>query len=256
MKLKNQSIFTAMRTPDYIMPEEDSSNRLGKFLKKLLKERNMSARQLAEAVAITESAMSRIINGGNKPRPKTLAKIARHLARHYGEEQAIINAFHGADIYIPEDGPPVVRADIRSYCERLSEEAWAAKEQVVKVMEHRAAHANFRGVIEKTLQNAGIAYKKDFAQNGAATDFLVELPDGQRWGIESRAEIHRNLAQNFGFAFLVLERLDVQRVMIVTPYSANITHPKDMPSEISVLDFIELGAELKKIDQNQAKSKK
>ena len=104
-------------------------------------------------------------------------------------------------------------------------------------MEQRAQQADFRSVIEAELKNLGYSYKKDFAENGAATDFLVELPDGERWGIESRADIHRNLAQNFAFAFLVLERLDVNHVYMITPYQANISRPKDMPDEISVIDF-------------------
>ena len=87
------------------------------------------------------------------------------------------------------------------------------------------------------VRDQALAELRDFRENGAATDFLIELPNGERWAIESRADIHRNLAQNFGFAFLVLERLDPNRVLMVTPFTANVSRPKDMPTEIELSDL-------------------
>lgn len=238
MKLKKDSIFTILRTPDHIMPDENPlENRLGKLLKKIMVERGITGRDIANNINLSEGGISRILSGETRPRVKTLNKIARHVARHSSEEQAIIHAYHGADIVIPEVGAPISLDRLQKYSERLSEEAWAAKNKVIRVMEQRAAQADFRSAIETVIKDCGVHYQKDVAENGAATDFLIELPNGERWAIESRADIHRNLAQNFGFAFLVLERLDPNRVLMVTPFTANVSRPKDMPTEIELSDL-------------------
>ena len=251
MKHKNSTIFSQITSPDHIMPDQEPhSNRFGKLLKKTLHERSMSARDLARETGHSEAGISRILSGETKPRPGTLQKIIKAVARHPREEESLLHAFHGARVIVQEEGPAI---PLETYAERLSMKAWEAKDRVIKIMEHRAEQSDFRAVLERVIKKLTLCYKKDFAANGAATDFVVEFKDGTKWGIESRFEIHRNLEATFGFAYLVLDRLDVDEVLVVTPFNANINCPQDMPSAISLCEMADFSARLAEKNERNAK---
>lgn len=226
------------------------TNPFTQILRKVMREQNITGRDLSEKVKITEGSISRILSAQTYPRFKTVQKIAKAIGRHHNEVQDIIDAYHAAGSDTPFT--PKINDSLRKYVERLSDEAWLAKDQVVKVMEHRATQSDFRSLIELTLRELGLNYVKDYAENGAATDFLIELTDEKTIAIESRAEIHRNLAQTYGFAFLVLERLSPSKVLIVTPFTANVSCPKGMPSEIELHEHHALKAYLQGILGNVA----
>lgn len=246
-KIEDFLIISAFRDA---MNSNTPQNRLTIILRKLMSEQDITGRDLAQRIDATEATISRILSGQVHPRLKTIEKIAKVLGKHHNEVQDVIDAYHAVGSDAP--APPRIHDNVRSYIERLSEEAWLAKDQVVKVMEHRATQSNFRSLIELTLRELGLSYVKDYAENGAATDFLIELADGKTIAIESRAEIHRNLAQTYGFAFLVLERLSPSKVLIVTPFTANVSCPKGMPSEIELLEHHALKAYLQGILGNVA----
>jgi transcriptional regulator with XRE-family HTH domain len=250
MNLKNTQIFSFMHSKDHVLPLKPQlyTKDLGKLLKSLMKEQSITGQQLADRVGLNPASVSKILSGHSNPRVKTLNRLAKALARNPMEEQEIVQAYHGARAPAGTELSPFDRAAY--YSHKISEEAWAAKAQVVKVMEHRAHQANFRMVIESALIDLKIDYQKDYAHNGAATDFLLTFPDGFTIAIESRAEIHRNLAQTFGFAYLVLERMDPDQVLIVTPYPANITRPEDMPEPIWIVSFEQMRSNLSDLKED------
>jgi len=61
------------------MAEEKSDEKLGLYLKKLLKEHSLSMRKLSELTDIDTATISRIINGKRKANPGHLQKFAKHL---------------------------------------------------------------------------------------------------------------------------------------------------------------------------------
>lgn len=235
MELKNLSIFSFMTSPDHLLPEEIQENdlKLGLRLKDLLNERRLTGQWLAEQVGVSPPSISKILAGKSRPRINTFNRIAHALARSPAEERDLISAYHGLD------APPPVETRIERYYQQLSDDAWAAKQQIVKVMENRAYQADFRRVVEEALISLGLEYQKDFAENGAATDFMVSFDD-KKVAIECRPQIHRHLAQTFGFSYLVSERLNPDKVLIVTAFAAKVTRPADMPRNILILPFQDL----------------
>ncbi|MEH7097264.1 helix-turn-helix domain-containing protein [Neobacillus vireti] len=61
------------------MVEEKSDEKLGLYLKKMLKEHSLSMRKLSELTDIDTATISRIINGKRKANPAHLQKFAEHL---------------------------------------------------------------------------------------------------------------------------------------------------------------------------------
>lgn len=61
------------------MANENPNDRLGKLIKKLLKERALSMRQLGILTNIDPATVSRIINGKQPPKQKHLQKFAECL---------------------------------------------------------------------------------------------------------------------------------------------------------------------------------
>ena len=61
------------------MTVEQIENKLGLYLKRLLKERSLSMRKLSELTNIDTATISRIINGKRKANPAHLQKFAEHL---------------------------------------------------------------------------------------------------------------------------------------------------------------------------------
>lgn len=235
MKPKNTTIFHFMTLPDHLFPENIQENdlQLGLRLKELLSERRLTGQWLAEQVGVSAPSISKILSGRSRPRMGTFNKIAHAIARSPAEEQELIEAYHG----LIQGLSPMDRKE--SYHRQISEDAWAAKQQIVKVMENRAYQADFRASVESVLQSLKVEYKRDYAENGVATDFLVSVED-ETIAIECRPQIHRQLAQTFGFAYLVSERLGPAKVFIVTAFDANITRPEDMPESISMLSLPDL----------------
>ena len=52
---------------------------IGKFIAELRKENNMTQKELAERIGVTESVISRYISGDREPKPNMIANIATAL---------------------------------------------------------------------------------------------------------------------------------------------------------------------------------
>lgn len=219
--------------------EERPEKRLGILLKMLMRERSVTGQELADQIGVSAPSISKILSGITRPRLGTFKKIVDALNCTEEQKLNLMDAYHGSE----NPANPLARDLFKRqnyYSVQLAENAWEAKEQVVKVMELRAGQVNFRMAIKEELNALGLSYTADYAKNGAATDFLVEIPGGETVAIESRLEIHRNLAQSYGFAYLVLERMNPQQVLIVTPYAANVVRPFDMPDSIQIVSLADL----------------
>jgi transcriptional regulator with XRE-family HTH domain len=188
-------------------------NVLGEAIKTLLKLRGMKAYELAEAVALSPTSVSKIMNGVTRPRQNTFTRMCQALCKTKEEERRLVAAFAGTEFLDeePDQALPSAEKEIL----RLRAEQF---------LERKTQSIQFKRSVARELDKAGIEYQQDYCEGIYSTDFLIER-DGKRIALECKANVGRDIDKTLAMSELLKEGLSCERVLIVVPYHDNETSP-------------------------------
>lgn len=204
-------------------------NYFGEAVRNLMEQRGVSGQQLAEAVGITPTSVSRILNGQSRPRQVTLTRLMESLCDGKSEQQALLRAYSGLEA-LPEE-------------QALSDEQNARlnEERVKRFLEVKTQSILFKRSVARELDKAGIEYQMDYCKGTVSTDFLVKA-GGKRIALECRFNVQRDFERAVITAKLLREALDCNKVITVVPF--DLSDNEQLPSGFTVVTPGELVGEL------------
>ena len=169
--------------------------------------RQLNGVQLAEDIGISETALSRIVQGHSKPKQVTLTRLMKRLCTSTHEEQMILRAFTGR--LAEALGEEAVATDPRNPAEE--------RERVERWLEARTQAITFKNAVGRELDKAGVAYRRDVCEGIASVDFLIER-SGKRIAVECKFNVARDFEKTVGIADRLHELLRCDRTVIVVPF--------------------------------------
>lgn len=179
--------------------------------------RQLTGVQLAGDIGISETALSRIVQGHSKPKQVTLTRLMKRLCTSTHEEQMILRAFTGR---LSEAlGEEAVANDPRNPAEE--------RERVERWLEARTQSINFKNAVGRELDKAGVTYRRDVCEGIASVDFLIEGAD-KRVGIETKFNVGRDFEKTVGIARRLRELLRCDVVVIAVPFEGEFAAAADV----------------------------
>ena len=169
--------------------------------------RQLNGVQLAEDIGISETALSRIVQGHSKPKQVTLTRLMKRLCTSTHEEQMILRAFTGR--LAEALGEEAVANDSRNPAEE--------RERVERWLEARTQAITFKNAGGRELDKAGVAYRRDVCEGIASVDFLIER-GGKRVAVECKFNVARDFEKTVGIAHRLHDLLRCDRTVIVVPF--------------------------------------
>lgn len=169
--------------------------------------RQLNGVQLAEDIGISETALSRIVQGHSKPKQVTLTRLMKRLCTSTHEEQIILRAFTGR--LAEALGEEAVAHDSRNPAEE--------RERVERWLEARTQAITFKNAVGRELDKAGVAYRRDVCEGIASVDFLIER-GGKRVAVECKFNVARDFEKTVGIAHRLHDLLRCDRTVIVVPF--------------------------------------
>ncbi len=178
--------------------------------------RHLNGVQLAEDIGISETALSRIVQGHSKPKQVTLTRLMRRLCTSTHEEQMILRAFTGR--LAEALGEEAVAIESRNPAEE--------RERVERWLEARTQAITFKNAVGRELDRAEVAYRRDVCEGIASVDFLIEGA-GKRVGIETKFNVGRDFEKTVGVARRLRELLRCDLVIIAVPFEGEFAVAAD-----------------------------
>ena len=214
----------------YMSSTNAPKNVLGEAIKTLLKLRGMKAYELAEAVALSPTSVSKIMNGVTRPRQNTFTRMCQALCKTKEEERRLVAAFTGTEFLDEEPDQPLPSAEKEIL--RLRAEQF---------LERKTQSIQFKRSVARELDKAGIDYQQDYCEGIYSTDFLIEK-DGKRIALECKANVERDLEKTLALADLLIQQLGC-RVYLVAPYVSGL-QGVDFKSGVKLFPLSELNTYL------------
>lgn len=184
---------------------------LGSTIKALLLARGLKAYELGEAIGLSATSVSKIMNGVSRPRQNTFTRMCQELCTTKDEEQRLVSAFAGTELLQEEAAP---------YGKQRNAEQEVLRMRAEQFLERKTQSIQFKRSVARELDKAGIAYQQDYCDGIYTTDFLVEK-DGKRIALECKSNVGRDLEKTEAICELIQEQLNCTQVRIVVPYLEN-----------------------------------
>lgn len=204
-------------------------NAFGDSLRTLMDAKAVTGVQLAADIGITQTSVSRILNGQSRPRQVTLTRIMKRLCESKQEEQALIRAYTGFDDSFPEES--ILEED-----EKNEEEELARAE---RYLEMKAQSIAFKRSVARELDKSRIPYKEDYCEGIYVTDFLIER-NGNRSALECKFNVHRDFVKALTIGQLLHAKLRCKEVIIAVPYMPDNIMSGATPSCLKILTISDL----------------
>ena len=174
--------------------------------------RQLNGVQLAEDIGISETALSRIVQGHSKPKQVTLTRLMKRLCTSTHEEQIILRAFTGR--LAEALGEEAVANDSRNPAEE--------RERVERWLEARTQAITFKNAVGRELDKAGVSYRRDVCEGIASVDFLIER-GGRRVAVECKFDVARDFEKTVGIARRLRELLRCDVVILAVPFEGEFS---------------------------------
>lgn len=184
---------------------------LGSTIKALLLARGLKAYELGEAIGLSATSVSKIMNGVSRPRQNTFTRMCQELCTTKDEEQRLVSAFAGTELLQKEAVP---------YGKQRNAEQEVLRMRAEQFLERKTQSIQFKRSVARELKKTGIAYQQDYCDGPASTDFLIEH-QGQRIALECKSNIGRDIEKTEAICALIKAQLSCNRVCIVLPYLEN-----------------------------------
>lgn len=215
-------------------PYSMALNRFGEALRRLLNERDLSQTDLAAQIGISETGLSLIINGVNKPRQKTFTRLLNRLAKTEEERRFLLDAY--LDIEETRElatqpfanataGPEEPSSPPPDEPEEDDEidmrERTASKDPAARYLEIKSASIAFEKDVEHLLQVARIPYIHPFQSEKIACDFVTKTKT--KVVIECKFNLNKDWDRLLGQCVLLRKNLPAKEVVIVIPYHNKVS---------------------------------
>lgn len=151
--------------------------------------------------------MSRIINGGAKPRPSTVTKLIHALCHSHDEYQNVIACYEGGAEKLQEipgflewkPNPEDERARAKRYLQIKSESI------------------KFADAVERELIRLGLNYERNVFAGDLVADFVIRVARS-KVAVECKYNVSRDWDRTFPTVKLLQEGLPCDEVVIAIPY--------------------------------------
>ncbi|MFT3829856.1 MAG: helix-turn-helix transcriptional regulator [Opitutaceae bacterium] len=212
-------------------------NAFGDSIRLLMARRQLTGVQLAGDIGISETALSRIVQGHSKPKQVTLTRLMKRLCTSTHEEQMILRAFTGQ--LAEALGEEMLAKDPRNPAEE--------RERVERWLEARTQAITFKNAVGRELDKASVCYRRDACEGIASVDFLIEGA-GRRVGIETKFNVGRDFEKTVGVARRLRDLLRCDIVIIVVPFEGEFSVAADAEAPsirvLTAADAVRLAKEL------------
>lgn len=195
--------------------QNTTSNVLGDTIKSLLRVRGWKAYELGDAIGLSPTSISKIMNGLTRPRQNTFTRMCQVLCQTKEEERRLVAAFSGTEFLEEEPAPNSALPAAEKEILRLRAEQF---------LERKTQSIQFKRSVARELDKAGIEYKQDYCEGIYSTDFLIEQ-EGKRIALECKSNVERDFAKTVAMAELLREKLGCDSVITVTPFDMSDAVP-------------------------------
>jgi transcriptional regulator with XRE-family HTH domain len=208
-------------------PTQMALNRLGEALRKLMGDRGLSQVDTAEQVGISETALSLIVNGQNRPRQKTFTKLLNRLATNQQERNFLTDAYLGVedgDTYAPVGESPMPQTEeppVSDEEDNDDDERVRPSDSASRYLEVKAQKIAFENDVEHLLHVARIPYIHPYVSDKIACDFVTKTKT--KVVIECKVNLNRDWDRLLGQCILLRDNLPAKQVVIVIPYHNKIS---------------------------------
>ena len=182
----------------------------GDAVRELMETKKVSGLKLAEAIGITPTSVSRILNGQSRPRQLTLTRIMKRLCETPEEEQLLVRAYTGLLDNMPDEPESAPRPIPEDEIER-----------VTRYLEVKSMSVAFRNDVEDVLKEAGLSFEKDYRKDPFICDFMLELR-GRNVAIDCKYNVNRDWDRTYATVKLLRENLPCDEVVIAIPYENDL----------------------------------
>jgi transcriptional regulator with XRE-family HTH domain len=200
-------------------------NVLGETIKTQLRLRRMKAYELGEAIGLSPTSISKIMNGVSRPRQNTFTRMCQALCETKEEERRLVAAFAGTEFLEQEPDQALPSSD-----------KVILKLRAEQFLERKTQSIQFKRSVARALDKAGIAYKQDYCEGIYSTDFLIER-GGKRIALECKANVGRDLEKTLAMTELLKAGLGCERVVIVVPFELSVDSDQEI---VALHDLIKL----------------
>ena len=176
----------------------------GNTVKFLLAQRGLTAKELAERVNLSETSVSKIVNGVTKPRQANFTRIIQELCATPDEEQQLVSAYAQIEEGLEDEQKQV---DPAVY-ERLE------KDRVRRYLQAKSQSIAFREQADEVRTQSGVPFQGPHQNQEIICDFFILGPP--RIAIECKANSKRDWDRTLTSAKLFRAELHCERVLVIT----------------------------------------
>lgn len=187
---------------------------LGNTIKFQLAKRGMTAKELAERINLSETSLSKIVNGITKPRQANFTRIIKELCESPEEVQQLLSAYDQIEGALDEENP---QFDSERFLQ-------IEEERVRRYLQAKSQSIAFRESVAATLTEAGIDYQGPHQNKDIICDFFI--PGTPSTAIECKANPYRDWDRTLTSANLFRAELPCERVLVIVP------DLREVPAEI------------------------
>lgn len=178
---------------------------LGNTIKFQLAKRGMTAKELAERINLSETSLSKIVNGITKPRQANFTRIIEELCESPEEVQQLLSAYDQIEGSLDEENP---QFDSERFLQ-------IEEERVRRYLQAKSQSIVFRESVAEVLNNSGVDFQGPHQNNDIICDFFI--PGPPRIAIECKSNPSRDWDRTITSARLFREELPCDRVIVAVP---------------------------------------
>lgn len=200
----------------------------GNTVKFLLAQRRLTGKELAKRVNLSETSVSKIVNGVTKPRQANLTRIMQELCETPEEEQQLISAYFQIQDTLKNEQR---QADSAAF-ERLE------NGRARRYLRVKSQNVAFRRVVAVALDQADISFQGLHQNKEVICDFFI--PGTPSIAIDCKSDPTHDWDRTIASARLFLTELPCDQVAIVVPSLEAISNIEQKCVRAADLHLIEL----------------
>lgn len=177
----------------------------GNTVKLLLMDRGITAKEFAGRINLSETSLSKIVQGVSKPRQANLTRIIEELCETPEEQQQLIAAYARIQDTLSDEA---AQLDQAAY-DRVEED------RVHRYLQAKSQSIAFRESVSAALAETGVQFQGPHQNEDLICDFFV--PGSPSIAIECKSNPTRDWDRTITSARLFRQELPCDQVFVVVP---------------------------------------
>jgi transcriptional regulator with XRE-family HTH domain len=177
----------------------------GNTIKLLLMDRGITAKEFAGRINLSETSLSKIVQGVSKPRQANLTRIIEELCETPEEQQQLIAAYARIQDALSDEAAQLDQA----VYDRVEED------RVRSYLQAKSQSIAFRESVAAELTDAGINFQGPHQNQDIICDFFI--PGTPSIAIECKSNPSRDWDRTITSARLLRQELPCDQVFVVVP---------------------------------------